>query len=71
MDEVGVPMLVSMSQYTNRDKGLNNGVDQYIQLEVHNGGLNGRLNTNTDMKNWYIEKMAFSWTTISQQWMLC
>ena len=46
------------------------GVDQYIQIEVHNGGLDGRLNTNTYMKNWYIETMEFSWNAISQQLML-
>ena len=47
------------------------GANQYIQLEVHNGGLNGRMNTNTDMKNQYIETMAFSWNAISQQLMIC
>ena len=41
-------------------------VDQYIQLEVHNGGCNGRLNTNTDMNNLYKETMEFSWNAISQ-----
>ena len=43
------------------------GFDQYIQMVVHNGGLNGRLNTNTDLKNWYTETMTFSWNVISQQ----
>ena len=33
--------------------------DQYIQVEVHNGGLNGKLNTSNDLKNWYIGTMAF------------
>ena len=47
------------------------GVEQYIQLEVHNGGLNGRLNTNIDLKKWYIERMAFSWNAVSQQLILC
>ena len=42
------------------------GGDQYTQLEVHNGGLNVRLKTNTDMKNWYIETMKFTWNVISQ-----
>ena len=36
------------------------GADQYIQLEVNNGGLSGRLNTYNNMKNWYIGTMSFS-----------
>ena len=40
------------------------GVDQYMQMKLHNGGLNGMLNIG--MKNWYIETMAFSWNAISQ-----
>ena len=41
-------------------------VDQYIEIEVHNGGLNGGLNTNKYLKNLYIETMEFSWNAISQ-----
>ena len=47
------------------------GVDQYIQLEVHNGGVNGSLNTNIDLKNWYIETITLSWNEISRQLILC
>ena len=60
MDEAVIPMLVSMSQIKMGIKGQTMGFDQYIQLEVHNGGLNGRMNTITDMKKWYIETMEFS-----------
>ena len=51
MDEVGIPMLITMSQYKNGDQDSNNGSRSYMQLVVHNGGLNGRLNTNTNLKN--------------------
>ena len=46
------------------------GDDQYLQLEVHNGGLNDRLDENIDLKNWYLETMEFSWNAISQQMIL-
>ena len=47
MDEAGIPMLITMSQKINNgDKGSNNGSQSiHIQLVIHNGGLNGRLNT--------------------------
>ena len=69
MDEVGIHMLISMSQYTNGDQGSNKW-NQSIQMDVHNGGLNGRVNKNKDMKNLYIETMAFTWNGISQKLML-
>ena len=49
MNEAGIPMLVTMSQYKNGDQGSNNGSRSI--LVVHNDGLIGRLNTNVNMKN--------------------
>ena len=65
MDE-GIPCLYQCLNIQIGIKALTIGADQYIQLEVHNGGLNGRLNTNTGLKNWYIETMAFFWNAISK-----
>ena len=62
MDEVGIPMLVTMSQYKKWGLRLKQweSINTYIQLVVHNGGVNGRMNTNIDLKNWYIGTMEFS-----------
>ena len=52
MDEACIPMLVTMSQNKNGDQGSNNGSQSiHKQVVIHNGGLNGRMNTNTDLKN--------------------
>ena len=70
MDEAGIPMLVSISQYINGDQGSNNGNRSIHTTEVHNVGLNVRVNTNVDLKKLYIRTMIFSWNAISQQLML-
>ena len=42
MDEEGIPMLVTMSQYKNGDQYSNNGsLSIHIQLVIHNGGIMG------------------------------
>ena len=53
MDEVGIPMLVTMSQkINNEDQGSKyQSRSIHIQIVIHNGGLNGRLNKNADLKN--------------------
>ena len=52
MDEAGIPMLITMSQRINNgDQGSKYGSQSiHIQMVIHDGGLNGRLNTNVDMK---------------------
>ena len=60
-------MLVKMSQYKKWKSRLKQweSINTYLQIAVHNGGLNGMLDTNNDMKNWYIRTMEFSYNTIS------
>ena len=69
MDE-GIPCSYQCLNIQIGIKALTIGADQYIQLEVHNGGINGRMNTHVDMKNWYIGTITFLWNAISQQLML-